>query len=72
MGVKLPATGIPDSVDGMLTLSVGFGVGLGLRVGVEVGDGVGEGDGVGLRVGDGDGIVVPEGVASKAGSFSAA
>lgn len=76
VGVKLPATGIPDSVEGML---IRVGVGLGEEVGV--GDGLGEGEGLGEGdgLGDGDGlgvgdgvVVVPEGVDSNPGSPSAA
>ena len=76
VGVKLPATGTPDSVDGMLTrVGVGVGEGLGDEEGVEVGLAVGDGDGVGEGVGDGVGLgvaVEPEGVDSKLSPSSAA
>jgi hypothetical protein len=78
VGVKLPATGIPDSVDGMLA-RVGDGVaevvGTGDGVGVAVLVGDGDGDGVGDAVGEGEGDgvdVEPEGVDSNPGSPSAA
>ena len=82
VGVKLPATGIPDSVEGILArVAIGEGdgvtlgaaelVGVGLAVGVGVGVGEAVGVGVGLGVGLGV-LVAPEGVDSKPGSPSAA
>lgn len=81
VGVKLPALGIPDSVEGILAL-VGAGdaveVAVGVDVGLFVGAGVGEGEAVGLLVGlavglaDVVGATPPDGVDSKLGSPSAA
>lgn len=66
VGVKLPASGTPDSVEGMLA-RVGDGVEVGVVVGV--GDGLGDGVGLGVCVGVG---VLPDGVDSKPRPSSAA
>lgn len=60
LGVKFPATGTPDEVEGSETLPEGVAVGVGEAFGFAVGEGLGEA--LALEVAEPDGLAVNDGI----------